>query len=223
MIISKGCVELVKKFEGFSAVVYKDLVGVPTLGYGMTGSAIKGLTHVSEPLASTMLMNLINNSYALPISKDLALKKVVLNQNQFDALVCMAYNIGVGGLLGSTLYKNVVAGVRSRDIIVPNFKAWCKAGDKVIPGLLTRRTLEAELFLKPVVKQVVKPVVKQIVKTSGVVIVNSLNVRVSANATSTILGTLPKGATVKIAKRVGNFYSIYFGEHGGYVVSQYIK
>jgi GH24 family phage-related lysozyme (muramidase) len=150
MKVSKECIDFVKRFEGFSATVYKDIVGVSTLGYGMTGSEIKGLTRVTEVQASTMLENLINSKYALPISNNLDSKKIVLKQNEFDALISMAYNIGIGGLLDSTLYKNICKGIRDKVTITSNFLMWNKAGGNVVAGLTRRRTEEAEMFLKDI-------------------------------------------------------------------------
>lgn len=160
-LVSKKCVNFVKSFEGFSPVVYKDCVGVNTLGYGMTGKEIEGLVHVTEVQASQMLEDLLNDKYALPIKKDLDSKKVVLNQNEFDALVSMSYNIGVGGLLSSTLYKNIVKGIRDKNIITSNFQAWSNAGGKRVEGLYRRRTEEAKIFFSKEIVQVVSPTVSQ--------------------------------------------------------------
>lgn len=148
MLISKECVEFVKKFEGFYPMVYMDMVNVPTIGYGMTGKEIEGLTYISEPTASKMLENLLNDKYATPIKRNLDTNKFSLKQNEFDALVSMAYNIGVNGLFGSTLYKNVLQGIKDKKIITESFQMWNKAGGKVVPGLTRRRTEEAEMFLK---------------------------------------------------------------------------
>lgn len=145
-LVSRKCVNFVKGFEGFSTTVYLDEVGVPTLGYGMTGKEIEGLDYVTEEQASNMLEDLMNNKYATPLKADLDSKGVVLTQNEFDALVSMAYNVGVGGVLGSTLYKNVCAGVRDRDKITSNFQMWCMGGGRRIEGLYRRRTEEANMF-----------------------------------------------------------------------------
>lgn len=145
-LVSKQCVDFVKRFEGFYPKPYYDIVGVKTLGYGMTGKEIEGLNYVTEQQATKMLEDLLNNKYAVPIKQDLNSKGIKLNQNQFDALVSMAYNVGVGGVLGSTLYKNICAGVRDKETITANFKAWSKAGGQTVAGLLRRRTEEAEMF-----------------------------------------------------------------------------
>lgn len=146
MLISKKCVDLVKSFEGFISTIYKDPVGIPTLGYGMTGALIAGLTFITESQAATLLESLLNNKYATPIKADLDSKKVVLNQNQFDALVSFSYNCGLGGLFGSTLYKNIVKGIRDRATITANFQAWSKGNGEIIAGLLRRRNAECNLF-----------------------------------------------------------------------------
>lgn len=145
-LVSPQCVDFVKSFEGFSATPYLDCVGVKTIGYGMTGTEIEGLSSVTETKASEMLKNLLNNNYAQPLKSSLDSKGVRISQNQFDALVSMAYNVGVGGVLGSTLFRNVCSGVRDVNTITSNFCAWSHAGGKVIAGLLRRRQAEAEMF-----------------------------------------------------------------------------
>jgi N-acetylmuramoyl-L-alanine amidase len=70
----------------------------------------------------------------------------------------------------------------------------------------------------------VKPVVAPIkVPTSGVVTASTLNVRDGAGANYKVIGKLKKGDKVKISKKVGNWYDIYFGDHGGYVSADFIK
>jgi GH24 family phage-related lysozyme (muramidase) len=145
-LVSKQCLDFIKSFEGFYSTPYKDLAGVKTLGYGMTGREIQGLNYVTEPQARQMLENILNNNYAAPIKANLDSKGITLNQNQFDALVSFAYNIGVNGLMNSALYKNICAGVRDPCTITANFTAWSKVGGQVVPGLLRRRQAEATMF-----------------------------------------------------------------------------
>ena len=148
MLISKILIDFVKGFEGFSPTVYRDLAGIPTLGYGMTGTLIQGLNNITEVQGSEMLGNLLNNNYAKPIKNDLDNKGITLTQNEFDSLVSMAYNIGVGGLLSSTLYKFIVRGIRDIAIITSNFQTWSMAGGKRVEGLYRRRTEEAQMFFR---------------------------------------------------------------------------
>ncbi|NFR85651.1 cell wall-binding protein [Clostridium botulinum] len=146
-LVSAKCIEFIKSWEGYYSKPYYDCVGVRTLGYGMTGKEIEGLEYVTEGQATSMLKEWINKKYAPPIKKDLDFKGITLKQHEFDALVSFAYNCGTAGLLSSTLYKNIVAGIRDKDTITSNFQAWSNGGGKRIEGLYRRRTKEAAMFL----------------------------------------------------------------------------
>ncbi|WP_061313862.1 lysozyme [Clostridium botulinum] len=149
-LVSDKCINFIKSWEGFEkeGKKYYDCVGVLTQGYGMTGKEIEELPdQISECEASKLLKEWINKSYAPAIKKDLESKNVNLKQNEFDALVSFAYNCGTGGLLGSTLYKNVCNGIRDKDTIIANFQAWSNGGGKRLEGLYRRRTKEASMFL----------------------------------------------------------------------------
>lgn len=78
------------------------------------------------------------------------------------------------------------------------------------------------LLTAPVVKvsEVVKPVT---CPKTGIVNTEILNVRESNNVKSACIGQLKIGTTVKIADKQGSFYQIYFGNHGGFVATEYIK
>jgi lysozyme len=75
-----------------------------------------------------------------------------LNDNELGALVCLAYNIGVGEVGGkpdfadSTVRRKLMAG--DRKAAAEAFLLWRYAGGKVLPGLERRRKAERALFLK---------------------------------------------------------------------------
>ena len=146
-LVSDACIDFIKSWEGYYAKPYYDCVGVKTLGYGMTGEEIEGIDYVTEEQATQMLKDWINKKYAPPIKKDLDSKGVTLKQCEFDSLISFCYNCGVGALLGSTLYKNVVNGVRNSGTIMSNFTAWSNGGGRRIEGLYRRRVKEAKMFL----------------------------------------------------------------------------
>lgn len=145
-LVSDECINSIKSWEGFWGTPYYDEVGVLTLGYGMTGEEIQGISEVTEEQATAMLKDWINRKYAPIIKEDLDNKGIILKQNEFDALVSFAYNCGTAGLLGSTLYKRICAGVRDSSLIA-NFQAWSSGGGQRIEGLYRRRTKEAAMFL----------------------------------------------------------------------------
>jgi lysozyme len=67
------------------------------------------------------------------------------HQGRFDALVCLAYNIGAGNLQRSTIRMRANRG--DLEGAAEAFMMWTKGGGKVLPGLVKRRVAEKALFL----------------------------------------------------------------------------
>ena len=150
MKISNKCIVLVKEFEGCHLEAYQDEVGVWTIGYGITNSdksitktTIKKGLKITKETAEEWLRECLNKRYAPLISKyDI---RYNWNQNEFDALVSFAYNIGsIDGLTAN--------GSRSKSVISNKLLEYNKAGGKVYAGLTRRRKAERDLFLTPVSK-----------------------------------------------------------------------
>ena len=57
----------------------------------------------------------------------------------------------------------------------------------------------------------------------GIVTASVLNVRDKASINGNVIGTLDKGTKVKLSTKIGDWWSIYYGEHGGFVSAQYIQ
>ena len=74
------------------------------------------------------------------------LVKVQLTQNQYNALVSLAYNIGTYAFSKSTLLRKLNVG--DYEGAAEQFLRWCYDNGKKVQGLLNRRVLEKELFLK---------------------------------------------------------------------------
>lgn len=70
-----------------------------------------------------------------------------LNPNQFSALVSLAFNIGLGAMGSSTLLRKVNAN-RWDPTIRAEFGRWVHGGGKVLPGLVSRRKAEADLYFE---------------------------------------------------------------------------
>lgn len=147
MKISNKGLELIKEFEGFSSVAYLCPAKILTIGYGNTfwedGRKVRIGEQISKSKALELLEFVANKDFA---DKIFPLIKVQINQNQFDAMVSLAYNIGVGAFSNSTLLKRVNA----KDFIGAGneFLKWDKSGGKPLLGLTRRRQREKELFLK---------------------------------------------------------------------------
>ena len=145
MKISSLGLELIKEFEGFSANAYLCPAKIPTIGYGNTfyedGRKVKLGEQISKTDALELLEKIVNKDFA---DKIFSAIKVPVAQNQFDAMVSLAYNIGTGSFLKSTLLKKVNAG----DFIGASeeFLKWNKSGGKELLGLTRRRKREQDLF-----------------------------------------------------------------------------
>lgn len=68
-----------------------------------------------------------------------------VNQNQFNALVSFAYNLGIGNLRASTLLKKVNSNPNDPTIRA-EFLKWDKAAGRILAGLTRRRKAEAEMY-----------------------------------------------------------------------------
>jgi len=136
---SQACIDLVKEFEGCKLDAYQDVVGVWTIGYGHIEGVNQGDT-ISQQEADIMLMSDLHDK-AEAVSK---LIHYDVTQNQFDALVSFAYNLGVGNLASSTLLKMINAG--SADAAADQFLRWDKAGGVEVAGLERRRKAEMDLY-----------------------------------------------------------------------------
>ena len=145
MKISAMGLELIKEFEGFSANAYLCPAKIPTIGYGNTfyanGTKVKLGEQISKTDALELLEKVVNKDFA---DKIFPLIKVKVSQNQFDAMVSLAYNIGVGNFSKSTLLKKVNSG--DFDGASNEFLKWNKSGSKELLGLTRRREREKDLF-----------------------------------------------------------------------------
>lgn len=137
---------LIKEFEGCKLSAYQCPAGVWTIGIGSThygdGTPVtKNKTLPNEGAAMALLAATIGQ-----YEKAVNATGVELTQNEYDALVCLCYNIGEGNFFKSTLVKMLKAGDDKAEI-AKQFLRWDKAGGKPLAGLTRRRNAEAELFL----------------------------------------------------------------------------
>lgn len=142
MKMSATGLQLIKDSEGFVGHVYLDAVGKPTVGYG---HLIKAGEDFSDGLTEEQATELLQNDVEWAENAVTAAVTVQLNQNQFDALVDFTFNLGAGALQGSSLLKLVNQG--DFDDAADEFPKWVHAGGKVLPGLVTRRQAERDLWL----------------------------------------------------------------------------
>jgi lysozyme len=142
---SKGY-ELIKTFEGLSLNPYLCSAKVPTIGYGNTfyTNGVK-VTMSDAPITqekANEMLKVIADSFALKVSK---IVPSGLTQNQFNALVSFAFNLGVQALTNSTLLRLVKINPNDGNI-AKQFLRWNQAGGKVVDGLTKRRIKESALY-----------------------------------------------------------------------------
>jgi lysozyme len=167
---SENCHALIKQFEGCRLKAYKDSAAVWTIGYGTTyypdGNAVRQSEVITQERAEFLLKwQVLEKSGGVDALVNGPLNKLKhgysrVNQNQFDALVSFAYNVGTGALKKSTLLKKIL--VNANDpTIEQEFLKWDKVkkvikdeSDKSIityvpvRGLTKRRQAEADLYFK---------------------------------------------------------------------------
>ena len=178
MNISDAGVELIKSYEGLSLKACKALPTEQyyTIGYGHYGSDVKPTDTITAEGAKQLLKKDLV-FYVEHVNNAL---KVEVTQNQFDACVSLAYNIGVYGFAESDLVKYLNAGKFFK--ACAEFTLWRKSGGNIIAGLQNRRTKELRLFIKG----------------NKVKLTAEMNVREKAGTSAKIVKTLAKGKSIKI-------------------------
>lgn len=140
--MSQEGLKVLKHFEGLRLKAYRDPVGVLTIGYGHTGPDVyEGLVW-SQAQADKALRQRLEREFVPGV---LAVVKRSMRQHELDAMVDLAYNIGVGAFQGSTLVRKFNAG--DTQGAADEFLRWTRAGGKVLLGLKRRRAADRALFL----------------------------------------------------------------------------
>lgn len=151
MQISDRGISYLKCREGVSLVPYRDAVDLPTIGIGhlirrddhdllrICGS--KNPKSITMEQAEELLKADIMYTEANLEAKYRGKRK--LSQNEIDALLCFAFNIGVTAFNRSTLLDKLNDGEECHH----EFIRWVHAGGRVIEGLVAVRVAEQCIFL----------------------------------------------------------------------------
>ena len=140
---AKG-IDFLIKLEGLRLKPYLDSVGVATIGVGCTYyEEGKRVTINDAPITKERAISLFLNILG-PYEKLVwSVTRDDINQDEFAALVCLAFNIGQTSFRNSTVLKKINA-KKSLEEIRASWCAWKFAGGK--PILLGRRKKEFEYF-----------------------------------------------------------------------------
>ncbi len=141
MNISKFGIEFIKKQEGLRTKAYRDAGGILTIGYGHVDPTITENLEIDEVRATELLtIDLVRFVHVVDTSI-----KVLRTQEQFDAMVSLAFNIGDNAFKNSTLVEVMNRGDVRR--AADEFLRWNKVNGRPNDGLTKRRRMERGLFL----------------------------------------------------------------------------
>jgi len=144
MRLSDELIAFVKRKEGFANKAYPDGKGY-SIGYG----------HYSEKNHYTPETQISESAAELYLKADLhdAAEKLIeifprfgkLDQGKRDALISLVFNWGIANFKKSKLFKHLKA--KEYECAAKEFLDITKSNGKILPGLVTRRKEEAEIFL----------------------------------------------------------------------------
>ena len=142
------------EWEGFKSHVYKDSAGLPTIGVGhlltqdelRSGKlSIRGVdTRYANGLSNVQIEDLFKQDLASREQLVRTLVQVPVNQNQFDVLVSLAFNIGRVAFQKSTLLKRLNSG--RYEEVPAQLRRWVYSGGELVNGLVNRRENEIALW-----------------------------------------------------------------------------
>lgn len=134
-------IDLLKRFEGCRLSAYRCPAGIWTIGYGRTTNVEPGMK-ITQQQADEWLYEEAHEVMKSALHLSPVLKNHPIRHQAISSFI---YNLGAGAYQKSTLKKRI----DNEDFIgaAQEIKRWNKAGGEILPGLVRRRTAEAELLL----------------------------------------------------------------------------
>ena len=148
--ISQNGLDTIKHHEGVRNRTYKDQAGLDTIGVGhlITASDVSSGRFASGEISDAEVNSLLLEDLANVQKAVRGCITQPLTQNQYDACISLAFNIGNSGFCNSTAAKKINAG--DYQPVPNNFMRWNKVTIggvlTVSSGLTNRRRDEANLF-----------------------------------------------------------------------------
>jgi lysozyme len=200
MQISDEGLRLIKSFEGYltrqkdgSCAAYLCPANVATIGWGCTEGVKLGMVWTLAEAEAGLRREIAK--FETAVMKSVT---VEMNQNEFDAMVSLAYNIGASAFAKSTVLKRLNKGDRAG--AAQAFEFWNKGGGRVLNGLVSRRKREAALFLKPVEapSEPAMPQAVQETKPTSTATVATVSATVAAAVPTVVAPALPVPAVPEV-------------------------
>jgi lysozyme len=146
LTVSDNFTNLMISFEREVLKGYLDPAGIPTVGIGhviLPGEPYK----VGQAITREESRKLFKGDTVWAVGAVNRLVRRPINQNQFDALVSLVFNIGEDAFSRSTVLRETNRG--NFAAAAKAFALWNKSRGIVLTGLVRRRRAEAKLFLTP--------------------------------------------------------------------------
>jgi lysozyme len=188
MQASEDCLEFIRKKEAFFAHAYICPAGVWTIGYGTTRWDLKTPVKQGETITSKEA----DRQLAIEVQRcaDAVTEsvKVPLTQNEFDALVSFAYNVGTGWITGrahrqAALVKLLNQG--KREAVPGQLLLFCRTtSGKRLDGLYIRRKEEAQMWLA---------------HDHSAVVAGAVETHPTVHEDGTVTGAMPQAVTTRAA------------------------
>ncbi len=156
MQVSQNGIDLIKHFEGLRLTSYQDVAGHWTIGYGHTGITVGINQTISEREANTLLRDDVKY---FSDGVQILLGELDIHQYMFDALVSLAYNIGLGNFKRSSALALTLEGKYegAADAITLWNKATVGNIKRIISGLVRRRSAERDHYLAGIRELEIRP------------------------------------------------------------------
>lgn len=140
-------VDSIKEDEGLRLNAYLDPVGVPTIGWGTTVYPDGRKVQIGDTITREQAEEYLQHDISTAQSAVEQTIETPLEPNELDALTSFQYN--TGGIQGSTLAKKLNSGDKAGAAAELDRWVHGTVGDQkvVLPGLVTRRAREKDLFL----------------------------------------------------------------------------
>ncbi len=135
MKIGKAGLDLIKEFESLRLKAYIPVKGdVPTIGWGHT----KGVK-MGDKITKSQAEKFLAQDIAPTVSAVNRAIKIPVTQNEFDACVSLAFNVGITAFSRSTLVRRI-------NQTPLEFLRWNKFKGRPLAGLTRRRNAEMNLY-----------------------------------------------------------------------------
>lgn len=142
MTLGAAGTALIKSFEAYRDHAYLPTPhDVWTIGWGHTKGVYQGMT-----CTPAQAEQFFHDDTAAAVAAVNASIPTTVTQNQFDAMVSLAFNIGIGNFEHSTLVQLLRSGAQ-RALVGGQFLRWNKQAGTVLAGLTRRREAEQKLFM----------------------------------------------------------------------------